>query len=409
MISRPAALGLLALLVVGTLALSYRVSLSNEPSTSSRGLPQDTIASTATTSSATTSTNSATSTPTSTTSTTTSTTTTTLAPQQCLEPWPLDQKVGQLIMALALPNSLDAAAGLAESGKLGAVGLLGEPGVALVGQLAEIQKRSWLPVTIAVDEEGGNVQRLVGLLNRLPSARAVADLGDPTFAEFNGVVHGSAMLELGITMDLAPVLDVGGGPGIGSRSYSSDPAIVATFGLAFASGLAESGVTPVVKHFPGHGQASADSHRSLPTTPTIEELRKRDLLPFIEAISTPDVALMVGHLNVPGLTDGLPATLSAAAIDGLLRGELGFDGLVLTDALNMGAIRSQWTTPEAAVLAISAGADVAMVGSVPEVEATHAALLAAVDEGVIATDRVDESVLRVLASKSIDPCELTLA
>ncbi|MEE9414212.1 MAG: glycoside hydrolase family 3 N-terminal domain-containing protein [Acidimicrobiales bacterium] len=396
MISRQVALWLLALVVVSTLALSYRASLDDGPASLAESVDTTTSTTTSTTT-------------TSTTSTTTSTTTTTIAPKECLAPWPIEHKVGQLIMALALPSSLDSAADLAETGQLGAVGLLGEPGPALPDQLAEIQKRSWLPVTIAVDEEGGNVQRLVGLLNRLPSARSVADLGDPTFAEFNGVVHGSAMFDLGITMDLAPVLDVGGGPGIGSRSYSSDPAIVSDFGLAFASGLVESGVTPVVKHFPGHGQASADSHRSLPITPSIEDLRQRDLLPFLDAIEIPGVALMVGHLNVPGLTDGLPATLSPAAIDGLLRTELGFDGLVMTDALNMGAIRNGWTTPEAAVLAVAAGADVVMVGSVSEVAATHGALLSALEEGTISLERVDESVLRVLASKSIDPCELTLA
>ena len=160
----------------------------------------------------------------------------------------------------------------------------------------------------------------------------------------------------------------------------------------------------VVKHFPGHGRASADSHLSLPITPDISEIRVADLLPFRDAIATPGVALMVGHLDVPGLTNGRPATLSPEAIDGLLRGELGFDGLVMTDALNMGAIRQAWTTPEAAVLAIQAGADIVMVGAVSDVAATHAALVAAIDSGEITSASADESVVRVLESKTIDPC-----
>lgn len=216
------------------------------------------------------------------------------------------------------------------------------------------------------------------------------------------------MLGLGVDVAFAPVLDVGSGPGIGTRSYAADPQVVADYGTAVAAGFADAGVLAVLKHFPGHGRASADSHVTLPTAPAIEEIRLVDLVPYREAfasLAAGSYAVMVGHLSVPGLTDGTATSLSRAAIDGLLRSELGFDGLVFTDALNMGAVASLGIV-ETTRQALVAGADVAIVDQVGNVPALLDGLVAAVEAGTLQESVIDDSVVRVLAAKGLDPCEV---
>jgi len=213
-----------------------------------------------------------------------------------------------------------------------------------------------------------------------------------------------ALAGLGVTVDLAPVLDVGGSPGIGDRSFSDDPEVVSTHGIAFAEGLMAGGLVPVVKHFPGHGRANADSHDELATTPPLDELWEVDLLPFI---LTPDgAAVMVGHLAVPGLTGGVPATLSPAVVTGLLRDDLGFDGVVLTDDLAMGAVANLLDVATAARLALIAGADLLMIGGLANVVPAAWSLIAALDDGSLDEQWLDEAVQRVLAMRGVDPCTL---
>ena len=259
-----------------------------------------------------------------------------------------------------------------------------------------------VPFWLSSDEEGGRVQRLAALLGALPQASSL--VGTPT----NEVTdmyraYGTAMVELGFAMAFAPVIDVGAGPGITTRSFSDDPEVVAEYGQAVVDGYVSAGLLPVLKHFPGHGRGSADSHVALSFTPDIEELRAVDLVPF-EALVSSEVAVMVGHLVVPGLTDELPASLSPAAIDGLLRTELGFDGLVITDALNMNAIADRWGTGEAVRLALVAGADVAIVGSPAEVAPVLDHLESAVAGGTLTRAHIDDSVARVFEAKAADPC-----
>jgi beta-N-acetylhexosaminidase len=216
--------------------------------------------------------------------------------------------------------------------------------------------------------------------------------------------HAEAMAGLGFTVALAPVLDVGGGPGIGSRSFSDDPAVVATYGEAFAQGVRDAGLTPVAKHFPGHGRASVDSHEDLPVTPPIDDLRSVDLLPW-ESLPE-EMAVMVGHLSVPGLTDGVAASLSAAAVTGLLRGDMGFTGPVMSDDLSMGAISDDMDVPEAAVTSLAAGVDLLIVGPVSNVVPVAWALVGALDDGRLSADRLNDAVRGVLALRGVDPCGL---
>lgn len=315
-------------------------------------------------------------------------------------------KLGQLLMPLATENELGDLRALAELRLVGGAALLGSPGAGLPATLEDVQAAAGeLPLFLASDEEGGSVQRLGSLLGPLPSAANVASTMTPDQARDLAAGYGAGMAELGFNMVLAPVVDIGGGPGIGSRSYSESPAAVVDYAGAAIDGYVEAGLIPVLKHFPGHGRASGDSHVVLPTTPPIGDLAQTDLVPYQELLGRSGIAVMVGHLDVPGLSSGIPTSLSGEAVDGLLRGELGFDGLVLTDSIVMGAL-SGYPPGEAVRLALTAGADVMIVGSPSAVPQLVADLLGYIDSGSLTWETVEDSVLRILEAKEVDACDL---
>lgn len=256
-----------------------------------------------------------------------------------------------------------------------------------------------VPGLFASDEEGGSVQRFRDALGPIPSARQQVETMSPAEVEAMYASYGAELATFGVSMAFAPVVDIGGGPAIGNRSYGDDPAVVIEFAGAAIAGYLSAGITPVLKHFPGHGRASADTHNGAATTPPIDELRSSDLLPY-EALLSDDIAIMVGHLDVPGLTDGAPASLSSDAITGVLRRELGFAGLVISDALGMGAIRQLATGPEAAVMFLQAGGDLALIDAVDAVDA-HAAIVAAVASGRLEPFRLHQAVTQVLRVKHV--------
>ena len=339
-------------------------------------------------------------------STIASTTTSIPTPFECAESVPLEIRVGQLIFPLVVQSDLAAAAELASVGHLGGVVVIGDPTASIVDDIAALQARSLLgPLIVAVDEEGGRVQRLASITSTVPSARTVA--ADLSLEEAKALAksHAEAIGELGFTMNLAPVVDLDNGGFLGNRAYSADPALVSEYALATAEGIRDAGLTPVIKHFPGHGRGT-DSHTGLPTLPGLDILREADLLPFIDAIAFGDLPIMVGHLVVPDLTNGKPATLSPEAIDGLLREELGFDGLVMTDAFNMDAISDTTSNADAAEQALAAGVDLVMLGGVNEVEATVAQVVAAVEAGTLDEATITESFLRVLDTRNLEICAL---
>jgi beta-N-acetylhexosaminidase len=293
---------------------------------------------------------------------------------------------------------------LAEHGLIGGVVLIGEPDEGIADAIDSLQESSMIDrLVIAVDEEGGNVQRLGGLLGRLPSAYGLTEL-EPRQVRVVIADRMAAMADLGFTVNLAPVLDVGAGPGIGSRSFGDEPEVVVAYGRAFAAGVLDGGLVPVAKHFPGHGRADADSHEDLPTTPPFEELSDIDLLPWHDL--TEGMGVMVGHLDVPGLTEGMPASLSPEAITGLLREDLGFDGVVFTDDLAMGAIEEVATLPKAAVLALVAGADLLITGGEENVIPAAWEIVTALDDGRLDDGRLNEAVGRAFALRGVDPCTL---
>src|SRR6478609_6562409 len=267
-----------------------------------------------------------------------------------------------------------------------------------------------LPLAVSVDEEGGRVSRLAKLIGAQPSPRVLAQTMTPDEVRGIAFQRGQAMRNLGVTIDFAPVVDVteeSDDEVIGDRSFGSDPAQVVAFAGAYAQGLRDAGVLPVLKHFPGHGHASGDSHEGGVVTPPLDELRTSDLIPYQTLTTEAPVAVMVGHMEVPGLTGDVPASLSAAAY-GLLRsggyGGPGFGGLVYSDDLSsMGAINQRYGVADAVLKALQAGADVALWVTTDEVPAVLDGLEKALAAGDLSQGRVDEAVLRVAGQKGPNP------
>jgi beta-N-acetylhexosaminidase len=279
--------------------------------------------------------------------------------------------------------------------------------------LREVQAVARIPVAVSVDDEGGRVQRIDDLDGDLPSARAMARMTPEQVGAAAGK-RADELLAIGITMNMGPVVDVGAQPAnsvIGDRSFSDKPDVVTTYARAFAEAQREHGVLTVLKHFPGHGHADGDSHKGRVSTPPLGQLRKEDLEPY-RALVGPDgplstgpgrdrTAVMVGHLDVPGLTDGLPSSLTPATYR-LLRDDYGFDGLVLTDDLGaMKAITGTFELPDAVQAALAAGADMALWSSGGKVEPVLDGLEKALTAGKLDAAANDKAVERVLASKGV--------
>ena len=271
--------------------------------------------------------------------------------------------------------------------------------------IAALEKRAGEKLTISVDEEGGEVQRLSGIVGELPSARKMASTMSPEQVRTVMAEHGRKLRKLGVTVDFAPVLDLGGAEdisanGIGSRAFSADPQIVAKYGRAYAEGLRDAGITPVFKHFPGHGHVKGDSHLGSVVTPPLDVMQQQDLVPFKqlavmgEKPGRPAAAMMVGHMQVPGLGAKDPSSINPAAYK-LLR-DAGFRGLIVTDDLTgMKAVSDQMSGPEAVVAAVGAGADQALAaaGGI-DVPAAVDGLARAISSGKIPRERAIASADR---------------
>jgi beta-N-acetylhexosaminidase len=275
------------------------------------------------------------------------------------------------------------------------------------GSLPDIANAGPLPLAVSVDEEGGRVERLSKLIGPAPSARVLAATQSPDQVYQLALDRGRQMRGMGITVDFAPVVDVTDAADdtvIGDRSFSNDPAVVTAYAGAYARGLRDAGLLPVLKHFPGHGHGSGDSHTAgAVTTPPLADLLKSDLIPYQTLTTEAPVAVMIGHLEVPGLTGNTPASLSGAAV-GLLRsggyGGPGFDGPVFSDDLSsMAAIADRYGVAEAVLRSLQAGIDVALWVTTDEVPAVLDRLEKAVNAGELSLPAVETSVLRMARLK----------
>jgi beta-N-acetylhexosaminidase len=284
------------------------------------------------------------------------------------------------------------------------------------GSLADIAGAAGpLHLAVSVDEEGGRVGRLSSpsLLGQAPSARFLAQHESPDQVYQLALDRGRKMRQLGITIDFAPVVDVTDAPDqtvIGNRSFSDNPAVVTQFAGAYARGLRDAGVLPVLKHFPGHGRASGDSHATAVVTPPLDELQGVDLVPYRTLVPQAPVGVMIGHMQVPGLTGSDPASLSAAAItllrDGKGYGGPQFDGPVFTDDLgSMRAITDRYGISEAVLKALQAGNDTALWVSTTAVPAVLDRLQSALAGGELSMPNIEASVRRMAAAKAFNsPC-----
>jgi beta-N-acetylhexosaminidase len=267
----------------------------------------------------------------------------------------------------------------------------------------ELQRRSKLPLLFAADFESGAGMR-IDEGTSFPSAMAQSATGDPSVAYTAGKITAIEAREAGVQWIFAPVADVNNNPDnpiINIRSYGEDPQQVAQYVVQFIRGVQDNGAIATAKHFPGHGDVSVDSHLSSPVVPGDRaELESTELVPFRAAISAGVDSIMPGHLSVPAFEPepDLPATLSKNILTGLLRDEMKFKGLIVTDAMDMGGVTSNFAPGDAAVRSVEAGADVLLLPPVPD--AAMASLEHAVKTGRIPMSRIDASVRRILAAKS---------
>ncbi|WP_158233854.1 beta-N-acetylhexosaminidase [Sporosarcina sp. P3] len=331
--------------------------------------------------------------------------------QAVLQEMQLDEKLGQLIMMGVQGPQLDSAAKtFIQERHVGGIILFNRNFVSvsqslnLINELKQANANAKTPLFISVDEEGGRVTRLPKELVKTPSNRKVGNAANGKYAYDIGELIGRKMSALGLNMDFAPVLDVDSNPKnpvIGDRSYSADAQLVSKAGIQQANGMASQHVIPVVKHFPGHGDTSVDSHIDLPViTHNKERLKNVELLPFKQAIEGGVHAVMVGHLLVEAYDPKTPASFSKIIIQDLLRDELQFDGVVITDDLVMGAIEKNYSIGEAAIQSIVASGDILLVGhKYTPVDEILTALQKAVNEGVITEQRINQSVERILLLK----------
>ncbi len=268
-----------------------------------------------------------------------------------------------------------------------------------------LQAEAEVPLAVAVDEEGGRVARLAaaGILPESPAART---LGKQKAAAVRAAARaiGDGLVGLGITVDLAPVLDVTGAAAdgvIGDRSFGASPTAVARSGVAFVQGLLDAGVAPVGKHFPGHGETTVDSHTGLPVvSSSLEDLRAGALVPFRAAIEAGIPAIMLGHLLVRSIDKARPASLSSAVVK-LLRDDLGFDGLVMTDDVYMDAVTATWDVPVATELAVKAGADMVVLAGWDRTEDVLDRLVGGVKTGRLQESRLTDAFLHVERFKGV--------
>jgi beta-N-acetylhexosaminidase len=268
-----------------------------------------------------------------------------------------------------------------------------------------------VPLFVSIDQEGGLVVRVTEGATIFPGNMAIGATGDAQLAGRIAAASARELLAMGINMDLAPVVDVNSNPlnpVISVRAFGSDVGLVSRFGAQTIDGLQSSGVSAVAKHFPGHGDTATDSHRELPAViHAMDRLHAVELQPFRAAIAAGVDGIMSAHVHVSAIEPrpDVPATLSSAVLTGVLREQLAYQGLILTDALDMDAIKRDRSAAEAAIEAFEAGADLLLIAGIAEDDRNRLgdgppAMLAALRSGRVSLERLEQSVLRVLETKA---------
>jgi beta-N-acetylhexosaminidase len=321
--------------------------------------------------------------------------------------WTLEEKVGQLLWPVLDERKSADLESASRNGMVGG-GLLRWNMPRVTAKRFIKTLRVWSastkggPPLIAVDHEGGSVftQGTLGV-PIFSGNMALGAAGSVGLAEKAAAAMGKELREIGVDVNFGPVIDVNSDPKnpiIGVRSFGEAPTSVAALGAAAVRGYLKGGVLPAAKHFPGHGNTSVDSHTDLPVVNHDRSMwNKSDLPPYRAAIREHLPIVMTAHVSAPALgTGGLPATLSSAAITGILRGSLEFKGLVVSDSLDMGALKQKFGREEIAVRALNAGCDALLIGRAPIAE-VHASIVRAVRDGRVSQDRIDDAWNKVLS------------
>ena len=261
-----------------------------------------------------------------------------------------------------------------------------------------------IPLFISIDEEGGRVSRLPDDIEKFPAAFDIGLINNDQTAYENGKEIGYTLKRLGINLDYAPVLDIYSNLNntvIDDRAFGTEESIVSTMGIATMKGIEDAGVIPVIKHFPGHGDTEVDSHYGLPIVyKTLEELRNFEFIPFVKAIESGCDVIMVSHIILNEVDSSNPASLSKIVISDLLRKDLEFDKVVITDDMSMGAITSIMSIEEACIKSIEAGCDILLLGNAyEEIEQVIDSIKLKIYNGEISEEHINKSVNRILELK----------
>lgn len=324
-----------------------------------------------------------------------------------------EEKIGQLVMLGIDGYSLNfEAIKLIKDEHVGGIILTGK-NIKSIDQLHSLnnqikelnRKENKIPIFISTDEEGGIISRMPHGIKNLPSSGEIGEHNDPQLALEIGEAIGERVNEFGFNMTMAPVMDVNSNannPVIGKRSFGSDEKLVAKLGNAEIKGIQSKHIIPVIKHFPGHGDTDTDSHKGLPVVNhDLKRLREIELYPFKEAIKENADVVMAAHILIPNIDSKYPSSLSKEVITELLRKELHFNGVVITDDMTMGAVSKNFDIGEAAVTSILAGTDIILVNHGTKNKKTVLrALTQAVKEGIISEERLNTSLERVLKLKN---------
>ena len=329
----------------------------------------------------------------------------------------LDEKIWQLFFVT--PESLTGVSGVIQAGEATKDALESQPvggviyfrnNIKTPEQLSEMlentQAYSKIPLFIGVDEEGGRVARVSGNANmelpRIPPMLEVGNAGDTKYTKQIAETVGAYLYGYGFNVNFAPVADIvtnGNNTEIGDRSFSSDPSVASEMVAAFVDGLHNENMAAVLKHFPGHGSTQNDSHNGYSeSNRTLDEMRGNEFNPFISGIAAGAEFVLVSHMSAISVdSSALPASLSKIIITDILRDELGFEGIAITDSLAMGAVTDRYSSGEAAVLAIEAGIDMLLMPN--QMKMAFNALKAAVESGRLSELRINESVMRIVSTK----------
>lgn len=322
----------------------------------------------------------------------------------------LEEKVGQMIFAgIKGTNITNETKKIISTDQVGGIILFknnlrsANQSVALLNAIKEENTKNKVPLFLGVDEEGGRISRLPEL-TKLPTNEDLGKRNDASLSYDIGKLLGKELSAFGFNLDFAPVLDINSNPDnpiIGDRAFGTDAEIVSELGLQTMKGIQSEQVISVVKHFPGHGDTAVDSHKELPIIQkSLKDLQALELIPFSRAVEKGAEVIMVGHILLPKIDSTYPASISKEIITDVLRGQLNYEGIIITDDMTMKAILNTFEISEAAVSAVKAGNDIVLVAhDYANVKKAKDAILQAIESGEITEQRIDESVKRILSIK----------